>query len=288
MKRFKMLSLSVSLVLIVIVIPTLSIIIPVNQKRHSLDQEEKIIKAVEKQSKVIENAITTNAKNMALLQKNLRQKPMLFFLEDQLNASQLSIVSIKPGQDNDDHKIHIVLKGEYRALLNFMAQLSQQANSMALLSFSIEKNRIDMVFQAFDDKQTSIKTTHHSTLLKRAAFALVPIRIPHFSLIPILGLHEVQSPFVSRVLPVKDESPFQSLMGANWCLSGEVRKDNRLVGIFLDADHPSQSRYFGVDLSWENSDWYVHAVTQNTVIFENRAQHVRWALFYRKPAQALI
>ena len=278
MKKFKIFFLSAFIALVIVMIPVLLIIIPINEKQDYLDKEEKIIKKAEKKLKAVEGAVAENARNIGLLQTSLLEKPILSFLEEKLSASRLSIESVKPSQDDE---IHVVLKGEYRDLLNFIFQLSKQENSVVVKNLSIEENRIEIDFKNMDEKRVIEKAKHHATLLKRLASALDLIKVPEFSLMSRLKLSDVQSPFVPRVLPAKDEGPFQSLAGVDWHLSGEVRQHNCLLGVFLEMSNHAQSHYFGVGLPWENSDWRVLTITQNTIIFERLQQHTHWTLFYQ-------
>ena len=280
MKKFKIFFLSVIIALVIVMIPVLLIIIPVNAKQDYLDKEEKIINTAEKKLKAVEGAMAENARNIGLLQTSLLEKPILSFVEEKLSASRLSIESVKPSQDDE---IHVVLKGEYRDLLNFIFQLSQQENAVVVKNLSMEENSIEITFKNMDERRVIEKAKHHVTLLKRLASALDSIKIPEFSLMSRLKLSDVQSPFVPRVLPAKDEGPFQSLAGVDWYLSGEVRQHNCLLGVFLEMGNHAQSHYFGVGLPWENSDWRVIKITRYAVVFEESQNHVRWSLVYQSP-----
>lgn len=281
MKRLKIIILSIGIAFIIATLPVFFIIIPADKKHASLNKEERWLRAVEKKSDSIREANVENSKNMRFLQKALQEKPILSFLEDALNASQLSIESIKPNQGSGRDEIHLALKGKYRAFMHFVALLSRQPNSIVLINVWIEKNRIEIILKDGDTKPAFIKAKQPSSLLKRLDFALAAVEVPVFSLGSISVLKEVQSPFLPRVLLKKKSGSLQALAETDWYLSGEVRKNSVLLGVFLEAQHYSQSHYFGVGLPWENSDWRVIKITPSAVVFEKSKNHARWSLSYQ-------
>ncbi len=280
MRRLKTIIFSISIICITAALPVLFVIIPIDKKHVSLNKEERLLQVAEKKSAAISAAIVENSRSIRFLQEKLQEKSTLSFIENSLSVSQLSIESIKPSQGSERNEIHLVLKGEYRALIDFIAQLSRQPNAIVFIKLSIEKNRIEAVLKEDNATSSFVKAKHHLNVLKRLSAALASAKLPTFLFKSISALGDVQSPFVSRVFLEKYRGPFQSLANIDWNLSGEVRKNGVLLGIFLEARNQSQSRYFGVGLSWENSDWRVLNITKSEVIFENSQKHTCWILHY--------
>ena len=240
MKLVKIIFLSAGIALAIVIMTVLLIIVPITESQNHIIKESEVIKTAEKKLKVVENAITKNSRNSEFLQERLQEKDALIFLEEKLKGSHLSIDSIKPSQGVERDEVHVVLKGEYRAFLGFMARLSQQESAIKLEDLSIKKNHIEMVFKKQDKPFRFEKNIQYHAILKRLASALSSIELPVFSLEPRLLLNEVQSPFLPRILPLKDGGPFQSLTNVEWRLAGEVRKQSQLLGVFLEANNQSR------------------------------------------------
>ena len=266
MKQFKLFFLSIGIVFFIVAFPFFLIISPVNHKHISLEKEEKMLRKIEKKSEMIAKAKVKNSANIAFFQEKLQEEAILPFLEEALNACQLSIVSIKPGQGSEHNEVHLVLRGEYRALLMFFSLLSQQPNSIAFVDVSIEKNHMEVILKdnrGNDEKTAAVKIKHHLNLEKRLVSALAPIEVSMFAF-ELINKH----------------GPFQSLENIVWHLSGEIRKKGVLLGVFLEAQNHAQSYYFGLGFPWENSDWHIIRITQDKIAFENSKEHTRWNLFY--------
>ncbi|MES2203736.1 MAG: hypothetical protein V4496_00795 [Pseudomonadota bacterium] len=257
------------------------VILPIHYRHISLEKEQRILNMTEKKAALIAKVMARNSEKISFLQDQLQAKPLLPFIEEALNVSQLSIESIKPDQGNEHNEFHLSITGEYRALLNFLSLLSRQPNTLILTDLSVEKNHMEVILRNDNKKNTATKAKGHLSLLTRLTAALAVVTVPAFSVNTTLALEDVQSPFVSRVFPKNKGGPFQSLEGTHWYLSGEVRKNGILLGIFLEADNHSQSHYFGINLPWENSHWRVANITRHTVIFEAPRKHIRWSLSYK-------
>ncbi len=281
MKQPKIFFLSIGIIFFIVFLTLFFVIFPIHHRHVALQKEEYILSMVEKKSVVIKKSIARNSENIHLIRDRLQEEFALPFLEDALNLSQLAIESIKPDQGSEHDEIHLVLKGEYRKLLNFISLLSQRPSSMVVTDLTIEKTRAELILKNTDKKIAVVKIKRSSNLLERLNAALVAIEIPTFSLEPVLRLQEVRSPFMPRVFFKNKTGPFQSLEDVDWYLAGEVCKNGALLGVFLDTKNHSQSRYFGIDLPWENSCWRIIAITRGVVVFEESKKHIRWSLAYQ-------
>lgn len=281
MNRPRVIFLSIIIVFAIIALPFFFIIIPAHEKHNFLNKEEKILKIAEKKSDKISKAMRDNLEKSAFLQSKLQEKSLLIFIEEALNVSRLSIDSIKPDQGNEHDEIQVTLRGEFRALLNFFSLISKQPNFVEFIDLVISRNQIKMTFKSNDAGFLSLNNRHHSVFLKRLSFALIPIEVPVFSVIPEPLLDNVQSPFAPRKASQKKDDTFQSIGESTWYLMGEVRQQGMLLGVFLETQNHSRSHYFGIGLPWEDGDWYVMNIEQNTILFENSKYHNHWSLLYR-------
>jgi hypothetical protein len=89
----------------------------------------------------------------------------------------------------------------------------------------------------------------------------------------------VPSPFVARKKVDDNKGYMTVLSNFSWQLVGEVRKEKKLLGVFLRSQH--KLLYFGLTLPVENSSWRVLALTANTVVVENPQQHLYRTLCYQ-------
>lgn len=285
MKRLRIFFLSAGVVFFIIALSVIFVIFPIYHRHVSLEKEERMLNVAEKKSTLITRAMAINSEKTHLLQGWLQDKAILPFIEDALNASQLAIESIKPNQGNEHNVIHLIIKGEYRALLNFLSLLAQQPNSLVFMSLIIEKDRMEVILKNDNEKIIARKIKLPSNFLKRLTSALAAIDVPVLKNSTI-GLSDVQSPFASRILFVNKKEDFYSLKNTRWNLSGDVRRNDTLLGVFLEAEDHSQSRYFGIDLPWENSHWRIVNITRHAVIFEESRKHLRWSLSYSRFKQS--
>lgn len=279
MKSPKIFFLSIGIVFFIIFLTLFLIIFPAYHHHALLKNEMNNLSKLESQSTFMKIVEARNVENVRLLNDQLHEKPQLLFIDDALKASGLLIESMKPDQGADHDEIHLIVQGEYRDLLNFIALLSREPNAIDVISLSIEKNHAAFVLKTTSKNRKIIKKSPASNLSKRLSAALTMIDIPVF-VHSAITLDTVQSPFVSRVFLKNKNDPFQSLRGTDWHLSGQVRQEGDLLGVFLESREGVKSHYFGVNLPWENSDWRVMSVASGVVIFEEIKKHARWVLVY--------
>lgn len=268
MNQLKLVLLSMLIIILIVIIPVFLLIVPTYEKLIYLNKEEEILASAEKKYKSFSEAIVENSRNIRFLEEKIQENKGYIFIEASLNASQVLIDTIKPDQGSEHDELHLMLKAEYAAFINFIMQISRHPNANVLTGFSIEKNRIEVAFKENYDDIIIQKPKRYSSLSKRFATALTPVKIPQFQ---------------PSIFLIKNEGPFQSLENIDWHLSGEVRKDGQLLGVFLEGQNQAQTRYFGVDLPWENSDWRVVNITPHEVIFEQLGRRVYWRLSYESP-----
>jgi hypothetical protein len=146
MKPLKIVFLSIGLAFVTSALPCLLIIMPIYQKHVLLKKQETLFEGMRAMLEQVPDAINKNKQQLIFFQRKLYKKFSLRMLEESLNKNQLLIESIRPYQGVKHDEINLVMEGGYRDLLRFISNLSRQPNSMDFVYLSIEKNRIEIVF----------------------------------------------------------------------------------------------------------------------------------------------
>jgi hypothetical protein len=270
------------LVLITIITVTFQCLVsPVIQKKYALDKKENLLKMLQRKSDQITDILQRNTKYSLRLRDNIQANVSLNFLQQQLSLSRLFVESMKitPAEKYDD--IHLILRGKYRHLLEFFKLLAEQPNGMRVMTLVLKKNQMIIHIRANKiEKSATLPGRHHQGLdmmqrLKRdLVFVKPPILfMPHHDL-----PRDVQSPFISRKLSAVASHSLQSLARYDWSYVGDVHQAGNLLGVFLEAQGKAQ--YFGLGLSWQNSDWMVVDIGSRAVFFQHKRSQEHWQLSY--------